>query len=672
MLRSVVNMFTIRGRFISNALIDILPEVQTCIRENKPVVALESTIITHGMPYPENIETALKCQDIIRSEGCVPAIIAILNGRIKVGLDIKDLEFLARGGSGKTVKTSRRDFPYVLAKNLDGGTTVSGTVIIANSVGIKVFATGGIGGVHRRGESTFDISADLTELGKNPVMVVSSGIKSILDIGRTLEYLETQGVLVSTYSSDRSMPAFFSHNSAFKAPYNIISAEEGALLIDKMVKLNYQSGILLAVPIPRKYSFDYDLMEAHINKAIEEADDNNISGKNITPYLLGKIKDLTKGQSLKSNIELIVNNSKIAAKIAYSYSNMHNKQSNRRHIAPEKTPIVIGGNVVDYTVSLCDEAVFDGRTVKATIEQFCGGVGRNIADSLGKLGTNTSLISAVGNDHNGNMILKSVSHLDSESIEVLRNETTASYTVLLDGKGDCLLCAGNSEIHDRINSELIKRYLQKIDNSNFIILDSNIPQDTMEFIIDYASKLSIPIWMEPTSLLKCHKLLACPSVNSVNYISPNLTELKQMALYLGGSFEQDFDFTSAEKILEQAIYLSKILIRHIKSNLMITMGEFGLLMVGRSNDRNEEVKHSARYYPSLVPTGEIINSSGAGDCGAAGFISAILQGLPEAKCVTLAHLSSCASLISKSPVPEEFLEISNDVEPAKFITIPLQ
>ncbi|GFG39483.1 hypothetical protein Cfor_12442, partial [Coptotermes formosanus] len=295
--------------------IDVSPEVSKALRSHNPVVALESTIISHGMPYPQNLQTALQVEEVIRKQGAVPATIAIIKGRIKVGLN---QEMLTEFASLKTpaVKTSRRDFPFVLSKGLNGATTVAGTVIVSCAVGIKVFVTGGLGGVHRGGETTMDVSADLTELGRNPVAVVSSGVKSILDIERTLEYLETQGVCVVTYGQNKNFPSFYTPSSGLEAPYNVETPAEAATLIEKLFQLHLNSGILLAVPIPEAEAVESCAIQKAIDTAVKEAEDCGIKGKEVTPFILNRVISLTGGRSLESNIALIKNNAKVGAQVA--------------------------------------------------------------------------------------------------------------------------------------------------------------------------------------------------------------------------------------------------------------------------------------------------------------------------------------------------------------------
>ncbi len=300
--------------------VDISNEVMEALDKGKAVVALESTIISHGMPYPLNVETALKVEDIIREGGAVPATIAILNGRLKVGLTKEEIDYLGKAGK-KVIKTSRRDIPFIIAKQLDGATTVASTMIIANIAGIKIFATGGIGGVHRGAETTFDISADLEELGRTDVAVVCAGAKSILDINLTLEYLETKGVPVVGYQTDE-LPAFYTRKSGFKVDYNIQSPSELALALKAKWDLHLNGGFVITNPIPEKYEMDFDIITNAINKAVEEAENLGIKGKESTPFLLAKVKELTGGSSLQSNIELVFNNAKLAAQLAVEYSKL--------------------------------------------------------------------------------------------------------------------------------------------------------------------------------------------------------------------------------------------------------------------------------------------------------------------------------------------------------------
>ena len=292
---------------------DIKPEVEKALEEGTPVVALESTIISHGMPYPKNVETALAVEEVIRKNGAIPATIAIIEGRIKIGLTPEEIEYMAKADN--VLKVSRRDFPLVISQKLDGATTVAGTMIAANMAGIKVFVTGGIGGVHRGAGESFDVSADLEELKMTDVTVVCAGVKSILDIGATLEYLETSGVPVITYGAD-SFPAFYSRESGFAAECRIDEPEKISALIRTKEQLGLRGGILVSCPIPEEDEIPFEKMDVVIKQALKECEEKGVKGNRITPFLLSKVKDLTEGSSLEANIKLVLHNADIGSKIA--------------------------------------------------------------------------------------------------------------------------------------------------------------------------------------------------------------------------------------------------------------------------------------------------------------------------------------------------------------------
>ena len=297
-----------------NKYLDISPEVKAALEAGKPVVALESTIISHGMPYPKNVETALLVEQTLRDNGAVPATIAIIGGRLKAGLSKEEIEYLGKTGRG-VAKASRRDLPALVARGADGATTVTTTMIIAHMAGIQVFATGGIGGVHRGAETTMDISADLEELAQTPVMVVCAGAKSILDLGLTLEYLETKGVPVIGYGTEE-LPAFYTRKSGFGVDYRVDSPEELAAMFAAQRDLGYKGGMLVTNPIPEEYAMPKDVIDAAIEQALRECKEQGVHGKETTPFLLARVVELTGGDSLESNIQLVLNNARVAARTA--------------------------------------------------------------------------------------------------------------------------------------------------------------------------------------------------------------------------------------------------------------------------------------------------------------------------------------------------------------------
>ena len=294
-------------------------EVKEALEQNKPVVALESTIISHGMPYPQNVETALKVEQIIRDNGAIPATIAIINGQMRAGLSADEIDYLGKKGR-EVAKVSRRDLPVIIAEKKDGATTVTTTMMIAHMAGIDVFATGGIGGVHRGAETTMDISADLEELAQTPVMVICAGAKSILDLGLTLEYLETKGVPVLGYQTEE-LPAFYTRKSGFSVDYRVDSPAELAEIFTTQQQIGMNSGLLVTNPIPEQYAMDKDTIDAAIEKALAEAEANGIHGKDSTPFLLTKVAEITGNNSLESNIQLVFNNVALGAKVAAEVCN---------------------------------------------------------------------------------------------------------------------------------------------------------------------------------------------------------------------------------------------------------------------------------------------------------------------------------------------------------------
>ncbi|MFM6926705.1 MAG: pseudouridine-5'-phosphate glycosidase [Ferruginibacter sp.] len=303
---------------MSHSLIHILPEIEQALEQGKPVVALESTIISHGMPYPKNVETAQAVEAMVRAHGAIPATIAIMDGKCYVGLTGKQLEFF--GNAQGVWKVSLRDMPYVLSKKLNGATTVAATMRIASMAGIKIFVTGGTGGVHRGAANSMDISADLTEMAQTSVAVVSAGVKSILDIELTLEYLETMGIPVVTFGQDE-FPSFYSSKSGFTSPLRLETPKEIAAMLHTKWAMGLEGSVLIANPLPASQEIPKEVMETHILKALDAAERQHIKGKEVTPFLLKYLADHTDGESLQSNIALILHNASLGAKIAVAFAN---------------------------------------------------------------------------------------------------------------------------------------------------------------------------------------------------------------------------------------------------------------------------------------------------------------------------------------------------------------
>lgn len=304
---------------------ELSQEVSEALKSGKPVVALESTIISHGMPFPQNLQTAREVEDVLRSRGVVPATIGILKGRIHVGMTAAQLEELARLGLA-CKKVSRRDLAYVVATKQDGATTVSATTLISHQAGIPIFVTGGIGGVHRGAAETWDVSADLTELGRTPVCVVCAGAKSILDLPRTLEYLETQGVCVAGYRTN-DFPAFFTPSSGLPTSCRLEGPQEVAQLIASQLNFGLSSGIVLGVPVPPQLAAEAAAVEEATRKAVAECETQNVRGNEVTPFLLKRINELTGGESLRANIALVKHNAEVGAEVAKELAKLRTKSS---------------------------------------------------------------------------------------------------------------------------------------------------------------------------------------------------------------------------------------------------------------------------------------------------------------------------------------------------------
>ncbi|KAI9204804.1 Indigoidine synthase A like protein-domain-containing protein [Polychytrium aggregatum] len=521
-------------------LLEIKKEVQEALRLGRPVVALESTIISHGMPYPENLKTAVAVEDIVRSQGCTPATIAIIDGQIKVGLSEDDLETLARTGL-KAEKTSRKDLALVLSQKKTGATTVSGTMLIAHMAGIKVFVTGGIGGVHRGAEESMDISADLTELGRTPVAVICAGVKSILDIGKTLEYLETQGVTVATYRS-AEFPSFYSRSSGFKSPAVLQTTSECASLIFNNQRLGLQSGMVFACPIPEEHDMDGAAIEQAIQQALQQARDSSVQGKDVTPFLLDRVKKLTAGASLESNIALVKNNAHIGSQIARELSALASAGNSTPNLAVCSTqrPLIFGGSVMDISSKFdkasrrrsSENGVLMGTSSPGSVKQSLGGVGRNMAEACFRTGGHPVFVSVVGGDLAGQSIIRQMHDwgMDVDNISTEATQQTAVYSAFLDPAGEMLTAVADMKIHDSIPTHHIDSLIQRF-KPGVVAFDGNLSVRSMEAVVSRCHDHSIPVLFEPTSIPKSTKVLEL-SIGGVEYATPNLGEVLAMGEFL--------------------------------------------------------------------------------------------------------------------------------------------
>ncbi|XP_016524220.1 uncharacterized protein LOC103134538 isoform X2 [Poecilia formosa] len=573
------------------------PSVSQAVAQNKPVVALESTIITHGMPYPHNLSTANEVEAIVRAEGATPATIGVVEGEICVGLTSYELDRLARSKS--PLKVSRRDLPYAVGKGLSGGTTVSATMIAAHRAGIPVFVTGGIGGVHRDGQNSLDVSADLTELGRTPVAVVSAGVKSILDIGRTLEFLETQGVCVATYGESKDFPAFFTPNSGFSSACNVRSASEAAELIASTLSLGLQSGLLIAVPIPEEHAAAGQQIQEAIQTALTAVGSEGVTGRDVTPFVLQKVNELTQGKSLQF-----------------------------------------------------------GQTNPGSVCQSFGGVGRNIADSLSRLEKTPLFISATGADANSDAVFNHCKHMNTSGVARLEKQNTATYCAVINDNGELSLGLGDMDIHQQITERYVSQFEKQISSATLVCLDGNIPVSTINYVCSLAGKHNLNIWYEPTDVEKACKPFLSDAWKSLSYSSPNLAELCMMNKTLGLTVPEELP-ASLDEILTVAMALSRPLLENLHC-LVVTVGPDGVLLCGQHEagsvdlqPRKQKRKRQlcALHYPALTVTPEeTMNVSGAGDSFAGALMAGILQKKDTDSCVRMGLLAARISLSSPHPI----------------------
>lgn len=535
--------------------------MQDAIAKKRPLVALESTIITHGLPYPANYDMARQVEDIVREEGCVPATCAFIDGVGHVGIDDLQLKVLASGQN--YVKISRRDIPSVVANKLTGGTTIASTMILANKAGIKVFGTGGLGGVHRGVAETWDISADLEELGRTPVAVVCAGPKSILDIPKTLEFLETKGVPVYTLEQE-NVPGFFTRDSGVKSPFTFDSPREAADIISAGTKFGLNQGSVWCVPCPKELAMSPELVNGAIEIALAEADEQGITGKDTTPFLLKKVWEFTQGDTVSVNIEFVKNNARMAAKIARELAEVDNGVSMQippelvRPAAPSppknsetgeapapttakpsgKSPVkvaVVGSISQDLTCTLNTENV-SVSSYPGHVTTSIGGVARNVAQACTYTGVSTRLISEIG-EREKDAILRSAA-LDTTGISINPAKRSARYVSMNDCNGALIVACSDMESIEKMDLGHIQKELERA-SPEVVVFDANLGRQQMQKVIDFpAIKL-----FEPTSIPKSATLanttLKCFPDASITMATPNSMEL--MSMFEEFSYNDRFD-----------------------------------------------------------------------------------------------------------------------------------
>ncbi|KAF2876710.1 Indigoidine synthase A like protein-domain-containing protein [Massariosphaeria phaeospora] len=593
--RGTLQPFVAGRRFLANnGFFRVSEEVREALNANKPIVALETTIYTHGFPYPDNVALASLLESIVRVNGGVPATIGILDGIARVGMDPEELIRLTESaGKKNTLKLSRRDLSYVCGlrltgKHLNGGTTIAGTMLLAQLAGIKIFGTGGLGGVHRGAESSMDISADLTELGRTPVTVISSGCKSFLDIPRTLEYLETEGVGVGTFADGRSgdvdFPAFWSRDSGVKSPTTITDEIEAAAIIHAQNSLQISSGLLFANPCPVEAAIPKDTMDSIIEEAIQQADASGASGKDNTPFILNKIKELSNGESIPANRKLIESNVRRATIVARELSVLESKQAGAQgrdstypsptqssssqleerlsipsaspskpsssYSVIESTPeiIVAGALAVDFS---CDYAPLSGSPNQtdplphtsnpAVISQTLGGVAHNIAKAAHLVGPSVRLCSAIGDDLSGRAALSQLESegMQTDGIKVLTPHRTAQYVAVNDANKDLVLAMADMSILETSTpSSITQTWLNPISSSTHaprcLIVDANWTPHCISTWLEYGKIKDALTIFEPVSTAKSTRVFPSQSAeitfpnHRADIITPNTHELQAL------------------------------------------------------------------------------------------------------------------------------------------------
>ena len=566
-------------------------EVESALSTGSPIVALESTIISHGMPFPANQQTAQEVESVVRLHGATPATIAIISGNVHIGLSSSDLITIAKAGSS-CIKCSRRNLPYVISKKLHGSTTVAATMYLAYLAGLKIFVTGGIGGVHRGAEETWDVSGDLVELGRTPITVICAGAKSILDIPKTLEYLETQGVPVIGFATD-TFPAFFSPSSGCEVMCRLDTAKECANFIIQSEKLQLNNGNLIAVPLTEENLAKN--AEQAIQTALEEAKEKGITGSKVTPFLLKRVNELSAGESLKANIELIKQNAMIGALISVEYY--------KKDIIT-----IIGGVMQDINCFSLADPLPEGESI-GNVNIKPGGVGFNLLKSCSTYGATCQIISLIGNDTIGESLSKEILKYSQNNSGIFkRNRKSSQYIAILGKNGEL-----ERAIVDRIDIDFTQEELLYIDKqiqkSSLVLVDANLSVTALENIGKMCNSHNKKLLLEPTADWNCHKIVESGILQYTSMITPNFNELSALISPLAGNFDFVID-----KFIEKYPHIDVIL----------KNGKDGVWLCEADIRKKYEISAE-----------NIKNVSGAGDV-LVGYIAArIMQGEKLDSCITL-------------------------------------
>ncbi|KAI3402873.2 hypothetical protein KGF56_004334 [Candida oxycetoniae] len=648
----------------------IAKEVKDALNSKRPVVSLESTIISHGLPYPQNINMANEVEATLRDCGVVPATCAFLNGQPHIGMTQSELlQFAESSQSGKVTKVSRRDIGYVMANKLNGGTTIASTMILSHYAGIKFFATGGLGGVHRDmpGELSMDISADLTELGRTPVSVICAGPKSILDISKTLEFLETQGVFVGTYNEDNrplnklKIPGFYCRESKVSSPFGFNTFEEAAKIVFNQNLLGLQSGNVFCIPPPKETALDNDFISKVIDHADKEARERGISGKQLTPFLLGQIAERTKGKSIACNVSLVKNNAKAAAEIVKAYHRLGTvNQSVSAYTSSSSTTtttrknnrnnlLVVGSVALDTAAALSTNYRKHDSNI-GTITNSVGGVGYNIALASSYIHNDTKFISRIGNDFAGETISNYLKNQLSSRLTI-GDKNTAQYVSIHDNdKGDLnIACADMSIIEEPKFSEQVIETIQQ-DKPKIVILDCNLSAQSMNNIVSYSnsnldsnsssSSYQQQYIIEPTSHVKAKRIgaldLSVFPYNQVKLVTPTIEELKSIfeSMSQQGKFNclenwfpiidaMNIDFQMREKLMRfdsknkfnfqsSGVFQQCFHLLPYFQNIIVKLGSRGVLLVSLVTNLQDlkSIPTTSKYKPMITITNDVDSKIG--------------------------------------------------------------
>jgi pseudouridine-5'-phosphate glycosidase/pseudouridine kinase len=640
-----------RSKFlVPTYLRNLMPPNSTSLHKARnPIVALESTIVSHGMPYPQNLETARAVESIIRRGGCEPATIALRDGLINIGLDDEALLDLSLSGSeGRAVKCTTRELGNVMHTTSKGGasnnkpslwgsTTVASTMYLSKLAGIDLFVTGGSGGVHRGFASSLDVSADVTELARTNVTVVSAGVKSILDVPKTLEYLETVGVTVGVFQSDE-FPAFFSPKSGCRSPLVFDSYDEVARTIINNRTLNLPGGFLLACPNPSPLKGIDDA----IQQALREVNEQKVIGKDVTPFILKRVADLTEGGSLESNIKLVENNARVGAGVARAVRDLEEQgeggdptqqwggiggglvqqsSSSPKPKSPTKKIVVMGGSVIDIIAKPTSELTIRSSTPGKTLESL-GGVGRNIAEALTRLSSNTVLHTAVGDDSRGGGVVDGFRalHLNDEikkddlkddywwedGIRIVKGGSTATYLALLDGDSDLHAAIADMNLLTQIPSPSAS----SLKDCPFFVLDANAPIGVLTQALINAEEVGCSnVLLEPTSVEKGIDVVRAGLLKYIKYATPNEDELFGMAIELGWR-TPNRRFDPCE---DAGNFVVERMMKSDDTRLLVTRGSQGIMEIARD-------KLATLHSVTPIDSDKIVNVTGCGDTFVAGFV----------------------------------------------------